>query len=214
MRHNQPDSSRDDRERQRQLQDLAGIELRLKAWTFELNDGIGSLPDALQTESDIREAIDADNTSVVMVEVDKMLEIMKSRYVSTEQKVELTKNEVDMLTNEITNKIIHKMDTEDIRYSINRQLVLQDKLEIFSEAAQTYCSLLESLKGMQRLRQESGGYMQVKRIIHSEFYECRVKARLCYEDCCRKLMLATRQISVDRQQQAYMQHKSAVNRQR
>ena len=73
MRHNQPESSRDDRERQRQLKDLADIELRLKAWTFELYDGIGSLPDALQTESDIREAIDADKKSVVMVEVDKML---------------------------------------------------------------------------------------------------------------------------------------------
>ena len=39
---------------------------------------------------------------------------MRSKYVSTEQKVELIKNEVDMLTNEIRNKIIHKMDTEDI----------------------------------------------------------------------------------------------------
>lgn len=47
-------------------------------------------------------------------------------------------NDVIILDNEIRNKIIHKMDSEDIRYSIFRKIVAREKADVFAEAAGAY----------------------------------------------------------------------------
>lgn len=200
MKKTQTSSDKLDKERQKQLQEIADIEKRIKNWTFDMNEGVGHLPQVMRIENNIKDVLEEENASVVLVEAEKLLQIMTNRYIDATLKLKVTENQILMLNNDIQNKIIHKMDSEDIRYSIYKKLITKEKVEILLEAEDTYKAICESLESLKDLKQPEGNeggkkvYLPVKRIIHSEFYTCKVKARLSYESCYTKLMSLNRKM--------------------
>lgn len=188
--------SRGDGNSSKQMQEIEELERRIKKWTFDVSDGVGSLPEVYQVESRIKEVISEENADVVLAEAEQLLHIMDSRRLETARRLALLENEVLLLETEVQNKIIHRMDTEDIKYSIYRLLLTKEKIEIFSEAAEAYRSIVESLKGIKELEHPQGGkqaYLPAKKIIQSDFYAAKVKARLCYEACYRRLLQLNRE---------------------
>ena len=180
----------------RQIQEIEELERKIKQWSFEVNDGVAGIGEVLQVEADIRGVLEEEFASVVIAEAEKLLLIMAGKHQDMARRHALLVNELTLLENEIENKIVHKMDTEDIKYSIYRLLLTKDKAEIFSEAADSYRSIVDSLTGLKELKQPEGtkqAYLPVKKIIHSEFYTAKVKARLCYEACYQKTMLLNRE---------------------
>jgi hypothetical protein len=216
MKRNPADQKKDDQERQRNLRELEEIEKKLKSWSFDTNDRGISISEAYQIESNICRLSEEDQSSIVLMEVDKLFSVIKQRHSSMAIKVALLENEVQLLNNEIRNKIIHRMDTEDIKYSIYKQVLTKAKVDIFSDAADTYKSLAGSLEGIRKLRRPEDStqeYIQVRSLLQSEFYNCKVKAQLCYEDCYKRLVMVTRQTSSDAEEikACYLRHKMALS---
>ena len=188
--------SRSDGGHAKQIQEIEELERRIKQWSFEVNDGVGSIPEVHQIEGDIREILDEEYASVVLAEAEKLQPIMESKHGDMARKQKLLENDIQLLENEIKNKIIHKMDTEDIKYSIYRLLLTKEKTEIYTEAADTYKSIVDSLNGLRDLKQPASSkheYLSVKKVIHSEFYAAKVRAKICYENCYQKLLLLNRE---------------------
>lgn len=178
-----------------QLQEIEELERRIKTWAFDVNDGAGSLPEVHQVEARIKEVVDEQNEAVVMAEAEQLAQIMAARRQDANRKLALLENEVHLLETEVQNKIIHKMDTEDIKYSVYRLLLTREKIEIYAEAAEAYRSVVDSLLGLLDLKQPAAfkqTYLPVKKILHSQFYNSKVKARLCYEACYAKLLQLNR----------------------
>lgn len=216
MKRNPPHKNSDQQEREKNLKELEEIEKKLKSWKFDVNDRSGSISDALQIEADIRHLTEEDSSSVILVEVEKLLTTIKHRHNSMAVKVCLLENQIQMLNNEIKNKIMINMDTEDIKFSVYNQLLIKAKLEIFVDAADAYKALADSLEGIRRLKnsaESEQGYIQVRTLLQSEFYNCRAKAQLCYEDCFKRLISLTRQTSIDPEdiKACYMRHKIALS---
>lgn len=215
MKRNPPNKNSDEQEREKNLRELEEIEKKLKKWTFDANERSGSISDALKIEADIRHLTEEDSSSVILVEVEKLWATIKHRHNSMEVKVCLLENQIQMLNNEIKNKIMFNMDTEDIKFSVYNQLLVKAKLEIFAEAADTYKALGESLEGIRKLRnfaETDQGYIQVRTLLQSEFYNCRTKAQLCYEDCYKRLVSLARQTSIDPEEikASYIRHKMTL----
>jgi hypothetical protein len=178
----------------KQIQEIEELERKIKQWSFDVNPGIGSLPEVLIVEADIREVLDEEQTSVVIAEAEKLLHLMAAKYQDAARKHQLIENEIKLLETEIENKIIHRMDTEDVKYSIYRRLTAKRKAEVYYEAVDAYRSIVDSLSGLKELKQpgDKKAYLPVKKIIHSEFYTAKVKASLCYEACYEKLLQLNR----------------------
>ena len=178
----------------KQIQEIEELERKIKQWSFDVNPGIGSLPEVLKVEADIREVLDEEQTSVVIAETEKLLQLMAAKYQDAARKHQLIENEIKLLETEIENKIVHRMDTEDIKYTVYRRLVVKRKADIYYEAAETYKSIVDSLGGLKDLKQtgDKKVYLPVKKIIHSQFYTAKVKASLCFEACYEKLLQLNR----------------------
>lgn len=185
-----------DKERQRQLQEIEQIERSIKQWNFDIGQRKGGLEEILEIETNIWEVLEEDNTSIILMEAEKLHEVMVHRHSDITRKLKLSENDLLMLDNEIRNKLIHKMDSEDIRYSIYKKLIAREKAGILQDTVDTYKAIVDSLKGIKELKPAEGKknyYIPAQRALHSQFYICKVQAKLCYESCFERLMSLMKQ---------------------
>jgi len=194
MKRNVQNEDRLDREREKHLKDIEDIERRLKNWKFGPEPAALAQENHLETEQEIMELISEANTSVVYFEAEKLLIVMLLKRDQSRKQLELISNQVTLLNNEIQNKLIHRMDAEDIRYSVYKKILAVEKEHIHTNAADAYTAIVESLVDIGNLKKtlkgvgESSslyneGFLSVSKIIHSTFYQAKVKAKLCYEEC-------------------------------
>lgn len=201
MRRNQAREDLLDAQKKKYLSEIDEIERKLKDWQFVPDMEPANLPEHIRTQQDVLKLINEGTAAVEIIEVDNLLELMTVKHEGMEQQLSNAENDVLLLDNEIKNKVIHKMDSEDIRYSVFRKVIAKEKAGIYAEAAGGYKAIVESLKDMKALglnRASISGrneYLPLSRVISSEFYQCKTKAKLYYETCFKKIMNLNRRIA-------------------
>lgn len=197
MKRNLPRDDPLEAERRRHLQDIEDIERKLRAWKFVPDLASANVPASVKTKLDVEGLLQEQSATIVYAEIDSLLRAIITKETDMQRQLAIAENDVLVLDTEARNKIVHGMDSEDIRYSVFRKLIAKEKAEIFAEAAGGYQAILESLKDMQRLgfgsaKQE---YLPVSKIISSEFYQCKVKAKLYYDSCFSKLLRLNKRLA-------------------
>lgn len=178
-----------DRQREAHLKEIQDLERRLKAWKLDLGDEGGIVQESKQVHKDIHELIQEEVTPLIEIEVSRLETAIKGKYDDMKKRTQMIENELMLLENEIKNKIQHKMDSEDIKYSIFRRLLYAKRLDIYTEATQCYQSILLSQQDIRKqCENKSQGRMSISKVLQSAYYENKVKAKLCYETCYRRLM--------------------------
>lgn len=198
MRKNPQVDDKLDREREQHLRDISQIEQKLRGWNFGNQADTTSVADNLKLEHDVRTVLSERDADMLFVEAEKLLEAMVLKRNQALKQLELANNSIIVADNEIQNKLIHRLDAEDIKYSVFKKILWQKKVVLYQENADTYQGIVDSLKGLAELKAAEMGqknYISISKILRSTFYEAKVKARICYENFYTKLMNLSKEIA-------------------
>ena len=208
------------------LQDIQELERKLKEWKWikepaKPNDNLVNLA---QCHEIIHEAEGIDQgeeeSKIFSLEVQELISSLKLQTDVAKTKVDQGKMKVELVSQEAQNKIIYKMDSEDIRSSMWKLVVAKERLAIFEEAFDMYTALSESLTEMLKIQQKhwltlrqtkaaitpysrivgkdqssiTKELIPITKVLSSQFYEMKVRAKLCYEEVSRKTLELSRKI--------------------
>jgi hypothetical protein len=205
--------------------DIEELERRLKNWTFiqdsPMNDDLVNLQQCHEILHGTDEIQDGEaEMKLLAVEVQDLIGNLRQNLAAAKHKVTTGKMKVELASQEAQNKILYKMDSEDIRSSLWKLVISRERLRIFEEAEQVYSCLVESLNDMVKLEQshwtalrqnkavitpysrtvvgsESSRVkelMPIQKVLSSQFYEMKVRAKLCYEEQSRKTLELSRRL--------------------
>src|SRR3990167_88837 len=205
--------------------DIEELERRLKNWKWiqdsAPNDDLVNLAqcrEILHETDDLRDA--EEEMKLLSLEVQDLISVLKQQLDVAQFKVAQGKTKLEVLSQEAQNKILYKMDSEDIRSSLWKLVVARQRLSMFEEGEQTYSALLDSLNDMLKIQQshwvalrqkkaaitpylrqvvqdESAKMkelMPIPKILSSQFYEMKVRARLAYEELSRRTLELTKKL--------------------
>lgn len=199
--------------------DIEELESKLKNWRWikdtPTNDDLVNLAQCREILQETEEPVDGEQEmKLLSIEVQDSIANLKKQLEIAESKVSQGKFKIEILSQEAQNKILYKMDSEDIRSSLWKLIVAKKRLTIFEESQEAYTALLTSLQDLlkiqqshwvalrqtkavvtpysrQVLRDESAATKElipIPKILSSTFYEMKVRAKLCYEEISRKTL--------------------------
>lgn len=199
--------------------DIEDLERRLKNWKWiqdsTVNDDLVNLArcrEILHETDDLRDP--EEDMKLLGLEVQDLISMLKQQLDVAKFKVSQGRTKLQILSQEAQNKILYKMDSEDIRSSLWKLVVARKRLSMFEEGEQLYSALVDSLNDLLKvqqshwvaLRQKKAAitpYMRnvvqdqseklkelipIPKILSSQFYEMKVRARLAYEELSRKTL--------------------------
>lgn len=201
------------------VKDIEELERRLKNWNWikdtTTNDDLVNLAqcrDILNETGDLKDP--EDDMKMLGLEAQDFVSILKQELDVAKFKISQCKTKLEILSQEAQNKILYKMDSEDIRSSLWKIVVSRKRLSIFEDGEQLYSALLDSLNDLLKIQQSHWVTIRQKRaaitpylrkvvqeeseknkelipiskILYSQFYEMKVRARLTYEDLSQKTL--------------------------
>lgn len=205
--------------------DIEELESRLKNWRWikdtPTNDDLVNLAQCREILHETEEPVDGEQEmKLLSIEVQDLIANLKKQLEIAESKVSQGKFKVEILSQEAQNKILYKMDSEDIRSSLWKLIVAKKRLTIFEESQETYTALLNSLQDLLKIQQshwvalrqtkavvtpysrqvvrdESAAMKElipIPKVLSSTFYEMKVRAKLCYEELSRKTLDLSRKL--------------------
>lgn len=205
--------------------DIEELERRLKNWTWiketSTNDDLVNLAKCREILQETQELEDGEQEmKLLSVEVQDLISNLKHQLDVAASKVSQGKFKVELLSQEAQNKILYKMDSEDIRSSLWKLIVAKRRLSIFEESQETYSALVDSLQDMLKIQQahwvalrqtkavvtpylrtvvqsdssSSKELIPIPKVLGSTFYEMKARARLCYEELSRKTLELSKQL--------------------
>lgn len=183
------------------FKEIEDLETKLKSWNL-LGDLPGQkLTENLQLEKDILELTKEETTSIALTQAEKLLEVMLLKQSEAAKALTSLQSKLLVHENEAINKILYKMDSEDIKFSIYCKIICDRKIEIYQEAADQYQAIVDSLKGLLKLKSSDeikrGKLLQLSKLMNSEFNQARVRAQLCYQSCYKRILDLTRRMTFE-----------------
>lgn len=190
-----------DQQLAQKLKEIEDLEAKVRRWNL-LGDMSGQkLSENLQLEKEIEELAKEDSTTLALTQAEKLLEVMLLKQSEAAKTLSNLQSKLLVHENDAINKILYKMDSEDIKYSIYCKIICDRKIEIYQEAADSYQAIVESLKGLLKLKNSEelrqGKLLQLSKLMNSEFNQARVQAQLCYQACYKKILELTRRMTFE-----------------
>jgi hypothetical protein len=190
-----------DQQLTQKLKEIEELDAKVRRWNL-LGDISGQkLTENLQLEKEILELTKEESTTIALTQAEKLLEVMLLKQGEAAKALSNLQSKQLVHENDAINKILYKMDSEDIKFAIYCKIICDRKIEIYQEAADNYQAIVESLKGLLNLKSSEevrqGKLLQLSKLMNSEFNQARVRAQLCYQECYKKILDLTRRMTFE-----------------
>ena len=183
----------------RKLKEIEDLEKRMGNWDLFGGTKSPDLPEYLKIEKEVMELANEESTPTLIMKSEGLLKLMRLKLKEASQSLAEVQNQSQIHEAEALNKILYKMDSEDIKYSIYRKIICEKKIQVYQQAYDSYNGIVESLTGLDKLKNSeearSGKTLQINKILNSEFNQARLKAELSFNTCFKKIIDLTRKRS-------------------